>query len=55
VVEVEVQGVIRFVDAGLVDDKLVCGPERPTLAQRGAVLTRLIGWGDLPTGRGHAP
>lgn len=32
-----VHGVVRFLDAGLVDDKLVCGPEPPTAADLAAI------------------
>lgn len=37
-VEVAVHGVVRFLDAGCVDDKLVCGDAPPTDAQRRSVL-----------------
>lgn len=32
--EVRVWGVVRFLDAGEIDDKLICAPHRPTRRQR---------------------
>ena len=45
-----VQGVVRFTDAGQVDDKLVCALEPPTPRQRAAVVAFLRGYAMVKRG-----
>lgn len=37
-ISLPVQARVRFIDAGLVDDKLICSPERPSAPEKMAVL-----------------